>query len=329
MTQYVTYLIAPQKRDDARLFFSVDELQRQESSIKNFLKETDGLVISTFVEVRFQSKHRQTWPELKQAIDVCKKHGAQLLIAEIRNLTNHDSFNKHIIEAIKDKSLNEPFELVCLDQPFIQRDNFEAIALHSQEKRKYHSQLVKEGITHAHPGNPKASQIINLINKTKTDNSIIFAMLMQPIIQDYQEKGFSQRKMVTMLNEEGYAAPAGGKWVLSQLQKILERMRVNASALNLEPLLKEYKSLDLSHQDMANKLNKTKHACPTGKTWTEDDIAKLILRKQQLDEIIMLNALMIDLLPMFSQYHIDELTDSMILDNLQLSGVRVPQDWLN
>ena len=39
--------------------------------------------------------------------------------------------------------------------------------------------------------------------------------------------------MVKYLNDEGFTAPEGGRWVLSQLQKVLERVKLNELAQNV------------------------------------------------------------------------------------------------
>jgi hypothetical protein len=96
-------------------------------------------------------------------------------------------------------------------------------------QRKLHGQLIREGLkmTSAKSGNPNAAEVISKVNKPKIDVAIVFADLLQPIIADYKRKGYSQRQMVKTLNEEGFTAPEGGKWVLSQLQKVLDRVRLN------------------------------------------------------------------------------------------------------
>ncbi|HET9843438.1 MAG TPA: hypothetical protein VFP93_02120, partial [Gammaproteobacteria bacterium] len=225
MAKYVAYMIAPSHRNGA-LFFATDALNNQEKHIQDFLQLQEGELIATFVEVGGSQRHRHRWPQLQNAVKHCKNHHAHLLIAEIRNLTHNESF-ANIISGFLTSTNSHPFEIHCLDQPFITRETFGAIVKHANEQRKYHGKLIKEGLhrAHAHPGNPRAFEVISKVNKPKIDNAITFSLLMMPVIHDYQQKGFSQRKIVQLLNEEGYHAPEGGNWVLSQLQKVLDRMK--------------------------------------------------------------------------------------------------------
>lgn len=327
MPAYIAYMLAPPKRENTRIFFSADELASQERSLHAFANDRQVEVMATFVEIRSHHKHRQVWPELKKALSACCQHNAMLIVPEIRNLTNNDGFAHIILQAFE---RNPNVDLICLDQPFINRSNFEALVLHSKEQRKYHGKLIKEGFdrSKAHPGNPHAKEVLNQINRSKIDNAIIFALLMKPVIHDYQAKGLSQRQMVNQLNQDGFFAPEGGKWVLSQLQKLLERIKINDIALNMEDIFKSMQTKKMSSQQMADWLNESEHSAPAQHGWDSLLVEKVLTRIENLETIFLINNLIIELQDLFEHHHIDDLTDEMLMAEVKSKGIRLPKSYI-
>lgn len=328
--RYITYIVAPPPKPASHVLFTSDELALQERRIHHFLQETPGELCGTFVEDSPQGscRHRSRWPELTQAIKACLDHQAHLLIGEIRNLTQNDAFAT-LIQNFLAKSENQPLQIYCLDQPYITRLNFQAIVEHTREQRKYHGKLIKEGLerAHAHPGNPHAAEVINQVNKPKIDNAIAFSLLMMPIIFDYQQNHYSQRKMVDMLNLEGYTAPEGGQWVLSQLQKVLTRIKINEVALALEKQFLKFQEKDLEPEIIAEELNQQRIMPPKGKQWNSALVEQVQTRIQQIHDIIRLNELIIELKPLIEDYHIDNFNADLLQNEFEKVGILLPKQW--
>lgn len=330
-SRYIAYMIAPPKREGHQVLFTSNELAQQEKRIEHFIRKEPGEVCATFVEVaNGQNRQRHRWPQLSHAIEACLAQNAHLLIGEIRNLTQNESF-VDTLNSFLDSKPHQELKLFCLDQPYINKENLKAIVEHTREQRKLHSQLIKDGLSKAHiqPGNPHAKEVICQVNKPKIDNAIAFSILMMPVIFDFQSKGLSQRKMVDTLNDEGFTAPEGGQWVLSQLQKVLARIKVNEAALSLEKKFIEYKEKDLSLDLIADKLNSLGVVSPKGKQWTADVVEEVQLRIQQIHDIIRFNALIVELLPIVSHYHIDDLEPQVVEDELSKAGIMLPKSWLD
>ena len=304
--QYVGYFVLPRKRSSGtHLMFSDQATLMLRKKLDHFIStKPDARLLEVFMEIDSKQRHRSQWPQLDKAIHYCQEENATLLIAELRNLANNEDFSNRIIAFIQS---TPTANIVCVDQPFINKDNFIAIAEHAKQQRKMHGELIKAGLskTFAKSGNPNAAAIIHRVNKPKTDNAILYAMMLQPIIVEYKNKGYSQRKMVEQLNENGFTAPEGGKWVLSQLQKVIERMQFTQTALESEASILEYQNQGYSIAQIAETLN-------TEEPWIE----KILDRLKEVHDIIKLNQLLIQLTTLLPQHSLSELNESVLRENL-------------
>jgi hypothetical protein len=295
-------------------------MARNTSLVENFLNERcpHGEIIETFVETP-ELRRNAKWPQLQKALELCKVKGANLLILELGTLASHDSFTQVLL------SSQVPFH--CVDQPFVNQTILEALSKHAEVQRKLHGKLIREGlkVTSAKSGNPNAAEVISKVNKPKIDTAIVFAFLLQPIIQDYRRKGYSQRQMVKVLNEEGFTAPEGGKWVLSQLQKVLDRVRLNEIATDLKETITEYNTQSLTALQIADALNTKTIPSLKQPGWDEAQVKKLQNRIQQIEDIVLMNRFVLHLLPLLHAYRSRHFSSTDILTEFQQEGVPIQQ----
>lgn len=323
---YVTYYVAQQQRGGLRPIFPLegkDSLgleQSQNQAIQDFLKQQreGARVIEAFVEL---PDHRRTakWPQLHKALEACKQHHATLLIAELGTLASNEGFSQLLLES--------KMKFHCLDQPFVDQNILEALSKHAQVQRKLHGKLIREGLkmTNAKSGNPNAAEVISKVNKPKIDTAIVFAFLLQPIIQDYRRKGYSQRQMVKMLNDEGFTAPEGGKWVLSQLQKVLDRVRLNEIATEVKPLLESMETEAKTASQIADILNAKGLASLKRGPWDEQQVKKLLDRIDQIQDIVQINRFVLNLLPILQEFRRRQLGSLEMLQEFQQAGLPIRQ----
>jgi hypothetical protein len=294
----------------------------QQQTVDDYIKlssNPDRQSLGVFVE---QSEHKKNnkWPQLTKAIETCQQHDTLLIIAELGTLTNNESFTN--------KLLNANINFYCCDQPFINQTNLEALAKYAQAQKKLHGKLIREGLqkTTAKSGNPNAAEVISKVNKPKIDTAIIFACLLQPIISDYRKKGYSQRQMVKSLNEEGFTAPEGGKWVLSQLQKVLDRVKLNEIAIQLLPTITAFKDNELNDEQIANELNGKHTPAIKRGNWDDSQVKRLLERIDQINEISKINQFVLDLIPILHEYKAKNFTSIDILKKLEKSGLPIKQE---
>lgn len=322
-TQYVTYYVAPQHRGnyrpnintaDAKEFGSPD---KKPPAIQEFLQDKQNAqILEIYTEV-FDNKRMMKWPQLQRALEACKRHRATLLIAELGTLTSNESFTQLLLES--------GVAFHCIDQPFVNQTILEALSKHAQVQRKLHGKLIREGLkmTSAKSGNPNAAEVISKVNKPKIDTAIAFAFLLQPIIQDYRRKGYSQRQMVKTLNDEGFTAPEGGKWVLSQLQKVLDRVRLNEIATEAKSVIDSCPKDSASISQIAELLNAKSIVSLKRGPWDEPQVKKLLERIQQIQDIVLINQFVLDLLPLLHEYSRRGLEPVEMLREFQQAGIPI------
>ena len=278
-----------------------------------------GEVVESFIETP-DNRRTAKWPQLQKALDACKQKGATLLISELGTLASNESFAQALLRA------GVPFH--CIDQPFVNQTILEALSKHAEVQRKLHGKLIREGLkmTSAKSGNPNAAEVISKVNKPKIDTAIVFALLLQPIIQDYRRKGYSQRQMVKTLNEEGFTAPEGGKWVLSQLQKVLDRVRLNEIAIELKPFIDDLNSKASTSLQIVDALNSKSFPSLKQPCWDETQVKKLQDRIQQIQDITYINRFVLNLLPVLHEYRRRNFTTTAILAEFEQAGMQIKQE---
>lgn len=333
-TTYVAYMMAPARNQQGAMLFSQQILAHQEKRVEEYINQkANSQLLKTFIESAEPQRPRHRWPALEEAVTFCLQNRATLVIAEIRNLTNNEGFAKQILRLLGEQRTRADAaftdyrgDMYCCDQPYITKESFSALAEHAKQQKKLHGELIKAGLsrTTAKSGNPHASDVITKVNKPKIDNAIVYALMLQPIISEYTARGYSQRKMVMTLNEEGFTAPEGGHWVLSQLQKVIERIRMNEAALSLEKRFLEYRARHYDNTAIADMLNSLAISCPKGKDWNEEIVEKVSERIKQIHEIVRFNEFIIELMPVLEKYHVDELTADGLYEEMQAAGISSP-----
>lgn len=291
----------------------------QKQVVNNFIElQENAEVLETFIEI--PERKSSKWTQLERAIETCKQKNATLVIAELGTLTNNETFSKFLLES--------GVQFYCCDQPFVSHVILEALHKHAQVQRKLHGQLIREGLkmTSAKSGNPNAAEVISKVNKPKIDVAIVFADLLQPIISDYKRKGYSQRQMVKTLNEEGFTAPEGGKWVLSQLQKVLDRVRLNEVSREMRAMTEQLRSNGLNEQQIAEEFNSKGMTSLKRTPWDESQVKKLISRLDQIRDIELINKFVLDLLPLLHEYRKRDLSTLDILTEFDKAGLTIRQE---
>ncbi len=318
---YVTYFIAQPQKVGQRLGSNnttdsdrIADVQRQ--AVNEFIDTQENAdVLETFIE--YPEKKSNKWTQLERAIELCKQKNSTLIIAELGTLTNNETFSQLLLES--------GVQFYCCDQPFVNHVILEALHKHAQVQRKLHGQLIREGLkmTSAKSGNPNAAEVISKVNKPKIDVAIVFADLLQPIISDYKRKGYSQRQMVKALNDEGFTAPEGGKWVLSQLQKVLDRVRLNELSREARALTDELRAKTLTEAQIAEELNSRGINSIKRSSWDEAQVKKLTTRLDQIRDIELINKFVLDLLPLLHEYRRRGLSAFDILAELSNYGLTI------
>jgi len=254
-----------------------------------------------------------------QAVAHAKKEDAELIIAQLQNLTRFESFTQPLLES--------KVKFHCIDQPLVNDNTLLAVVENVRYLRERHSRRIREGLYHtlSQLGNPHALQEITKVNKPKTESAVLFALVLAPIIAYYRIQGHSQRKMVQVLNEEGFLAPEGGPWVLSQLQKVLERVDLNNLALDLTDTLDEFGQKKYSPEQMVKALKAMRVPVPNKEGWDIHELNKVIERLHSIREILDFNQFVLETYPQMIEMEDQGLSYGDIADKLNQSKVPLPE----
>lgn len=291
-------------------------ITQQKQALTRF-KGTQKHVLAEYSELH-DKKHKDL-REFKKAVEQAKQHDATLVIPQLQNLTRFESFTKPLLDA--------DIEFYCLDQPRVNRMTLGAVVENIRFLREKHSRLISEGLakTMAQLGNPNALQEITKVNKPKTESAILFALILSPIIAYYRMQGYSQRRMAQTLNDEGFSAPEGGHWVLSQLQKVLDRVDMNDVALTLCATFDEYAEKGYNNAQIAKALTAMRAKSPGRKPWDDYLVDKVRERLHTIREIAGFNEFVVLVYPHVQKFQESGLSDEEIAKRLNQEGVEIPE----
>jgi DNA invertase Pin-like site-specific DNA recombinase len=197
-------------------------LDAQKEAVIQFLNGGRWSLVGEFTEVETGkgADALAKRPELRAALDACRKEGATLVIAKLDRLAR----NVHFISGLMESGV----QFVAADMPQADKTMLHIFAAMSEWERDRISQRTKDALAAA-----KARGVVlgaagpanlrrNIEERQKAADD--FAERLRGVFEGMQARGLSQRAMVAELNAIGVAAPRGGKWAKGQVQRVLERL---------------------------------------------------------------------------------------------------------
>lgn len=218
-TKYVAYLrVSTQKQG-----FSGLGLESQREIIQNYLY--DITPISEFIEV--ESGRKNNRPKLKEALDLCRKTGATLIVAKLDRLARNVSFLSNLLE--------NDVEIVFCDFPQANKMVLHILAAISQYEAELIATRTKQALAAkkvrgSKLGNPehlldKHEEAIANSNKTNREkakrnpnNKRAVAFLKVLVGQD-----ITLNQMAEILNKEGFVTSQGYQFTPSTVYKLIKR----------------------------------------------------------------------------------------------------------
>jgi DNA invertase Pin-like site-specific DNA recombinase len=197
-------------------------LEAQRSAVEHYLRSRQGKLIGEFTEVETGkgANALERRPELRAALDLCRKQGAVFVIAKLDRLARNVHFVTGLIESGVD--------FVAADMPHATKVMIQIHAVMAENERDQISARTKAALAAA-----KARGVIlgatGLVNlrpnlEARQEAAKRFAERMRPLIEGFAVRGLSQRQMVAELNGLGIKTPKGGEWRLKQVQRVMGRI---------------------------------------------------------------------------------------------------------
>lgn len=212
--QFVTYYRVSTQRQGA----SGLGLDAQRQTVAQYLSGGFRTTVGEFVEVETGkgSNALDRRPQLRRALDQCKRTGATLLLAKIDRLARNVHFVSGLIETGVD--------FIAADMPNANKVMIQMHAVMSEWERDQISERTKAALAAA-----KARGVVlgatgptNLktCNDQRQQKAQEFRDRLRPVLDGMVAQGLSRRAMVLRLNDLGIKAPMGGAWSLGQVQRL-------------------------------------------------------------------------------------------------------------
>lgn len=167
-------------------------------------------------------------PVLRDALAICKKQGATLIIAKLDRLARNVHFVSGLLEAGVD--------FVAADMPQANKVMLQMHACMSEWERDQISSRTRAALVAAKGRGVRlgvtGSANLRAHLLARSSASIAFSERLRGLLGDLVAAGLSQRAIAARLNELGIGAPRGGNWSLLQLQRILRQLTVDSPRIS-------------------------------------------------------------------------------------------------
>ncbi len=188
-------------------------LDAQAEAVAMFVASRPHEIIGTFTEV--ESGKRNDRPKLVEAIALCKKHKATLLIAKLDRLARNVHFISGLMEAGVD--------FLAIDNPHATKLMVHLLAAVAEHEREMISQRTKDALAMA-----KARGVVLGINGKKlAEQNKAEARLRDqqhyPVITSLIRELRSYTAVAERLNAMAIPAPSGGRWYGSSVRNLCLR----------------------------------------------------------------------------------------------------------
>lgn len=196
-------------------------LKAQSRDIELFLSayaETPYQIAAEFTDVLSGADNDR--PELKAALELCRKTGAALLVSKLDRLSRKVSFIACLLDDPK-------ATLRVASMPHADKFQLHIYAALAEQEREFISLRTKAALAEAKAAGRKLG---GLRDKTGKRNEAVKAGAMREaqriaaMVQPLHAQGKSLREIAEALNVSGVPTTRGGSWQASQVKRVLDRL---------------------------------------------------------------------------------------------------------
>jgi DNA invertase Pin-like site-specific DNA recombinase len=211
------YRVSTQKQGQSGL-----GLEAQESAVMSYLNGGRWELVESFTEIETGkgANALERRPQLRAALEQCKKMKATLVIAKLDRLARNVHFVSGLIES--------GVEFMAADMPHANKTMIQIHAVMSEHERDQISARTKAALAAAKArgvmlGAAGAANLKPNIEE-RQQAAEEFAGKLKGVIEGMKARGLSQRAMCDELNKLGIKTARGGEWSLIQLQRVMSRI---------------------------------------------------------------------------------------------------------
>lgn len=223
--KFITYYRVSTQRQGA----SGLGLDAQRQTVAQYLSGAHRTTAGEFLEIETGkgADPLSKRPQLRLALEMCKKTGATLLIAKLDRLAR----NVHFVSGLMESKVS----FVACDLPEANQLTIHIMAAFAEHEARRISERTRDALAAA-----KARGVVlgatgpaNLktCNDQRQQKALEFRERLHPVLEGMKAQGLTRRAMVDRLNALGIKAPMGGVWSLGQVQRLLNRKVCSLSDL--------------------------------------------------------------------------------------------------
>ncbi len=192
-------------------------LQAQKHSVDKYLSSEypESEILSEFVEI--ESGKRNNRPKLEEALRICKRHGATLIIAKLDRLARNVFFVSKLIE--------NKIDFIAVDNPHATKTMIQMLAVFAEYERDMISQRIKDALAQKKAQGVKLGITGKIRAKENKAKAVEFANSLKPIFQELKEQGITaSHKIAEELNNRKIPTARAGKWHAQTVINIRDKM---------------------------------------------------------------------------------------------------------
>lgn len=204
-------------------------LEAQREAVSRFLNGGASGLLGEFIETETGkgANALDKRPQLRAALEACRKIGAKLVIAKLDRLARNVHFITTLMEAAKGNGKGA-VKFVACDMPDANDLTIHLMAAFAEHEAKRISERTKEALIIAKKrgvvlGAKGAANLRPNIAARQADADD-FAERLRGLVDGFKLRGLTQRQMVCELNQLGVRTSNGAEWSLVQLQRVLARL---------------------------------------------------------------------------------------------------------
>jgi DNA invertase Pin-like site-specific DNA recombinase len=207
-------------------------LEAQKAAVTQYLNGGSWELVGEFVETETGkgADALAKRPQLRAALEACRKSGARLLIAKLDRLARNVHFITGLMEASRGNGKNA-VKFVACDMPDANDLTIHLMAAFAEHEARRISERTKDALAMAKKrgvilGAAGAANLKPNV-EARQASACAFAEKLRGQIDGFKLRQLSQRQMVDELNQLGILTAKGGKWSLIQLQRVIARLTSN------------------------------------------------------------------------------------------------------
>ena len=194
-------------------------LDAQREAVTNFISGR-GTLLDEFTEI--ESGRKNDRPALNEALTLCRKKKATLLIARLDRLARSVSFISNLMDSGVD--------FIAVDMPEANRLTIHILAAVAEHEREAISLRTKAALKAAKLrgtklGNPNAAQAAPIAHKVNQEQADHFAQTLAPLIERMREHKMSYAAIAYDLNDRKIPTARGRIWYPTTVRNVLNRTR--------------------------------------------------------------------------------------------------------